>query len=86
MTIEDIFKLKGIVDNSHYVVLKTVDTLATTFKSIKKYSIKIINAKSQKIIYEVSLNSNNKERAFKELEDKLIITLLKENGNTKYRG
>lgn len=83
MTIEDIFRLKGIVDNVHYVVLKSMDIPNNTFKKVKQYSIKVIDVDSQKIKYFVTLNSTDKEKAFKELEDKLIITLLKENGRFK---
>lgn len=76
MTIEDIFKIKGIVDKKHYVVHKTI-TNDNHFKAIKTYKIEIfqvIDALNNTIkkMYSVQKVSKVDNNIWQTLEEELL--------------
>lgn len=77
MTIEDFFKIKGEVDNKHYIVLKSI-TANKTFKSIKTYTITVYTEEQLQTneIYKVQKTSQTNLETWNDLEKELIKIIL----------
>lgn len=77
MTIEDIIKIKGELDNKHYIVYKSI-TLNKTFKAIKTYTIAIYKEEGgqTKEVFSMQKNSQTNPEIWDELEIALVKEIL----------